>query len=166
MAMNLGIEMFADFDQYAFPTAYVALATMALGIESSGGGVFVANPSGRVDQADQAVAQAAALHTAGIRHAGALHPNFIQPLVSGLSPTADEIAWASKVVEEYDKLGLKPSFDALMLKGQAMGGTGRWQEAVDAYNAAVKAKSGDKDAKKALDEAKKQLKAAGGPEKQ
>jgi len=103
MAVNLGIEMFADFDQYAFPVAYVALATMALGIEATGG-VFVPNPSGRVDQADQAVQQAAALRAAGIHHAGALHPNFIQPLVSGLSPTADEIAWANKVIEEYDRL--------------------------------------------------------------
>lgn len=66
------------------------------------------------------------------------------------------------LVQEYDKLGLKPSFDALMLKGQAMGGTGRWQEALDAYGAAVKAKPADKDAKKALDDAKKQLKAAAG----
>jgi citrate lyase subunit beta/citryl-CoA lyase len=103
MAVNLGIEMFADFDQYAFPVAYVALAAMALGIEATGG-VFVPNPSGRVDQTDQAVQQAAALHAAGIHHAGALHPNFIQPLVSGLSPTADEIAWANKVIEEYDRL--------------------------------------------------------------
>ena len=103
MAVNLGIEMFADFDQYAFPVAYVALAAMALGIEATGG-VFVPNPSGRVDQGDQAAKQAAALHAAGIHHAGALHPNFIQPLVSGLSPTADEIAWANKVIEEYDKL--------------------------------------------------------------
>jgi citrate lyase subunit beta/citryl-CoA lyase len=103
MAVNLGIEMFADFDQYAFPVAYVALAAMALGIEATGG-VFVPNPSGRVDQADQAEAQAAALHAAGVRHAGALHPNFIEPLVSGLSPTGDEIAWAGKVIEEYDKL--------------------------------------------------------------
>jgi citrate lyase subunit beta/citryl-CoA lyase len=77
---------------------------MALGIESTGGGVFVPNPSGRVDQADQAIAQAQALHAAGIRHAGALHPNFIQPLVSGLSPTEDELTWAGKVVEEYEKL--------------------------------------------------------------
>src|SRR6185295_10336650 len=43
-------------------------------------------------------------HAAGIRHAGALHPNFIQPLVAGLSPTAEEIAWANKVIEEYDRL--------------------------------------------------------------
>ncbi|MES2565063.1 MAG: aldolase/citrate lyase family protein [Pseudomonadota bacterium] len=103
MAMNLGIEMFADFDQYAYPVAYVALAAMTLDIEATGG-VFVPNPSGRVDQTDQAAQQAAALHAAGVHHAGALHPNFIQPLVSGLSPTQDEIAWANRVIEEYDAL--------------------------------------------------------------
>jgi citrate lyase subunit beta/citryl-CoA lyase len=103
MAVNLGIEMFADFDQYAFPVAYVALAAMTLGIEATGG-VFVHNASGRVDQSDQAVKQAAALHGAGIHHAGALHPAFVQPLVTGLSPTQDEISWAEKVIAEYDRL--------------------------------------------------------------
>ena len=103
MAVDLGIEMFASFDQYAFSVAYVALAAMALGIEATGG-VFVPNTSGRVDQGDQATSQAEALHAAGIHHAGALHPNFIQPLVSGLSPTQDEIAWARKVIEQFDKL--------------------------------------------------------------
>jgi citrate lyase subunit beta/citryl-CoA lyase len=103
MAVNLGIEMFASFDQYAFPVAYVALAAMTLGIEADGG-VFVPNTSGRVDQSDQAAAQAAALHAAGIHHAGALHPASIQPLVSGLSPTGEEIAWARKVIEEYENL--------------------------------------------------------------
>lgn len=103
MAVNLGIEMFASFDQYAFPVAYVALAALALGIEATGG-VFVPNPSGRVDQSDQAVTQAEALHAAGIHHAGALHPAFIQPLVSGLTPGEDEVTWAHKVIEEYDKL--------------------------------------------------------------
>jgi citrate lyase subunit beta/citryl-CoA lyase len=103
MAVNLGIEMFASFDQYAFPVAYVALAAMTLGIEATGG-VFVPNTSGRVDEGDQASAQAAALHDAGIHHAGALHPNFIQPLVSGLSPTDDEIAWAHRAIEEYERL--------------------------------------------------------------
>ena len=103
MAVNLGIEMFADFDQYAFPVAYVALAAMSLGIEATGG-VFVPNPSGRVDQSAQAVKQAEALHAAGIHHAGALHPAFIQPLVSGLAPTEDEITWANRVIEEYDRL--------------------------------------------------------------
>lgn len=103
MAVNLGIEMFASFDQYAFTVAYVALAAMVLGIEATGG-VFVPNTSGRVDQSDQAAQQAEALHAADVHHAGALHPNFIQPLVSGLSPTREEIAWAERVVEEYDRL--------------------------------------------------------------
>ncbi len=103
MAVNLGIEMFASFDQYAFPQANVALAAMALDIEPTGG-VFVPNPSGRVDQSDQATQQAAALHAAGVHHAGALHPNFIEPLVKGLSPTADEITWAHKVIAEFDRL--------------------------------------------------------------
>lgn len=103
MAVNLGIEMFASFDQYAFPAAYVALAAMSLGIEATGG-VFVPNTSGRVDQGDQAARQAAALHAAGIHHSGALHPAFIQPLIAGLSPTEEEIAWAKAVVEEFDKL--------------------------------------------------------------
>jgi citrate lyase subunit beta/citryl-CoA lyase len=76
---------------------------MSLGIEATGG-VFVHNPTGRVDQSEQAVEQAAALHAAGIHHAGALHPAFIQPLVSGLSPTQDEITWATKVIDEYEKL--------------------------------------------------------------
>src|SRR5260221_8630021 len=96
MAVDLGIEMFASFDQYAFPVAYVALAAMTLGIEATGA-VFVPNSSGRVDQSDQAVRQAAALHAAGVHHAGALHPAFIQPLVRGLSPTADEVTWAQRV---------------------------------------------------------------------
>ena len=101
MAMNMGIEMFADFDQYAFPVAHVALAAMALDIEATGG-VFVPNPSGRVDQADQANRQAAALHEAGIHHAGALHPAFIEPLVSGLSPTPEEIGWAERVKAHFE----------------------------------------------------------------
>jgi citrate lyase subunit beta/citryl-CoA lyase len=103
MAVNLGIEMFADFDQYAFPVNHVALAAMALGIEATGG-VFVPNTSGRVDQADQAQKQAAALHAAGVHHAGALHPAFIQPLVTGLSATGDEVAWARRVLETWERL--------------------------------------------------------------
>ena len=103
MAVNLGIEMFASFDQYAFPAAYVALAAMSLDIEATGG-VFVPNTSGRVDQGDQAAKQAAALHAAGIHHSGALHPAFIQPLISGLTPTEEEIAWATSVVEAFDAL--------------------------------------------------------------
>jgi len=103
MAVSLGIEMFADFDQYAFPVAYLHLAAMTEGIETIGA-VFVPNPSGRVDQGDQAAKQAAALRACWIHQAGALHPNFIEPLVTGLTPTADEVAWAKRVVDVYERL--------------------------------------------------------------
>ncbi len=103
MSVDLGIEMFADFDQYTFPVAYVALAAMALGIEATGA-VFVPNPSGKVNEGEQAATQAAALHAAGIHHAGALHPAYVQPLVSGLSPTEDEVAWAREAAAEYERL--------------------------------------------------------------
>lgn len=71
-------------------------------------------------------------------------------------------AWDELVplIEEYEKLGIKPTFDALVLKGQTMAGKARWQESVEAYSAALKIKS-DKDIAKALEAAKKQAKAAG-----
>ena len=103
MAIDLGIEMFAGFNQYAYSTALPTLAAMAAGLEATGG-VFVHNPSGRVDQGEQAVATAAAYHAAYIHQAGSLHPALVQPLVSGLTPTADEVKWAQKVLEVYEKL--------------------------------------------------------------
>jgi citrate lyase subunit beta/citryl-CoA lyase len=105
MAVNLGIEMFVDFDQYAYTSSYVALAAMSLGIESSGG-VFVHNPTGRVDQRDHAIEEAEILHAAGVRQITALHPNFIEPLCTGLAPTTDEMSWAQVVLETYQELTL------------------------------------------------------------
>ena len=103
MAVNLGIEMFVDFDQYAYTSSYVALAAMSLGIEASGG-VFIHNPTGRVDQSDHAVQEARVLHEAGVRHITALHPNYIEPLCKGLAPTPDEMAWAQLVLDTYRDL--------------------------------------------------------------
>ena len=57
-----------------------------------------------MDQSDQAAKQAAALRACWIHQAGALHPNFIEPLVQGLTPTADEVVWAKRVVEVYERL--------------------------------------------------------------
>ena len=98
MAVNLGIEMFVDFDQYAYTSSYVALAAMSLGIESSGG-VFVHNPTGRVDQREDAIKEAEILHAAGVRQITALHPNFIEPLCTGLAPTQAEMTWAQTVLD-------------------------------------------------------------------
>ncbi len=103
MSLNLGTEMFVGFEQVPYIGAYVVLAAMTLGIEATGG-IYISNPTGRVDQSDQAIREAAAFHAAGIHQAGALHPAHVLPLVSGLSPTQDEIKWANRVIEEYNKL--------------------------------------------------------------
>jgi citrate lyase subunit beta/citryl-CoA lyase len=110
MAVNLGIEMFVDFDQYAYTSSYVALAAMSLGIESSGG-VFVHNPTGRVDQREDAIKEAEILHAAGVRQITALHPNFIEPLCTGLAPTQAEMTWAQTVLDTYQ---------GLLLAGESM----------------------------------------------
>ncbi len=110
MAVNLGIEMFVDFDQYAYTSSYVALAAMSLGIESSGG-VFVHNPTGRVDQREDAIKEAEILHAAGVRQITALHPNFIEPLCTGLAPTQEEMTWAQSVLDTYQ---------GLLLAGESM----------------------------------------------
>jgi citrate lyase beta subunit len=83
----------------------VALAAMSLGIEASGG-VFIHNPTGRVDQREHAVEEAETLHAAGVRQITALHPNFIEPLCTGLAPTADEMSWAQTVLDTYQELTL------------------------------------------------------------
>jgi len=110
MAVNLGIEMFVDFDQYAYTSSHVALAAMSLGIESSGG-VFVHNPTGRVDQREDAIKEAEILHAAGVRQITALHPNFIEPLCTGLAPTQEEMTWAQTVLDTYQ---------GLLLAGESM----------------------------------------------
>ena len=103
MAVDLGIEMFAPFDQYAYSEALPTLAQMACGIEA-GGSVFVPNVSGRADQSDQAVAQAKALHDNFIYEATVLHPALVKPLVTGLTPTAEDVFTSKKTVEVYEKL--------------------------------------------------------------
>ena len=67
-------------------------------------------------------------------------------------------AWADilPLTEEVAKVNPK-SFDAQMLRGQALGGLGRWTEAVEAYTAAVELRKKDKTATAALADAKKKV---------
>jgi hypothetical protein len=79
----------------------------SLGIEiEASGGVFIHNPTGRVDQRDHASEEAVILHAAGVRQITALHPNFIEPLCTGLAPTDDEMTWAQTVLDVYQELTL------------------------------------------------------------
>jgi len=103
MAVDLEIEMFASFDQYAYSEAIPTLAEMMVGIEA-GGAVFVPNPTGRANQSEQAVALAEALRNNYIHETTILHPALVEPLVTGLTPKPEEVAWAKKVVEIFERL--------------------------------------------------------------
>jgi citrate lyase subunit beta/citryl-CoA lyase len=103
MAVDLGIEMFASFDQYAYTEAFPTLAQMAVGVEALGG-VFVPNTGGRADSAEFAASLAGYLYRNGVYEATVLHPALVKPLVTGLTPKQDDIDRARKVVDTYGKL--------------------------------------------------------------
>ncbi len=103
MAVDLGIEMFAAFDQYAYTEALPTLAQMALGVEALGG-VFVPNTGGRADSGDFAANLAKSLYANGVYEATVLHPALVKPLVTGLTPKPEDIEWARKVIDVFTKL--------------------------------------------------------------
>jgi len=102
LSADLEIEMFANFEQYAYTRAEPALAGMVAGVEATGA-PYVPG-TGRVDQSEQGKARAQALRNAHIYEAVALHPEQIEPLVIGLTPTPTEVNWAKKVIDVYEKL--------------------------------------------------------------
>lgn len=102
-ALDLEIEMFADFDQYAYMREEPCLAAMAAGIEPVGL-PFVPGATGRVNQADEGAALARSLGRLGIHEAIVLHPAFVEPLVTGLTPTETDVQWARWVVAAYEEL--------------------------------------------------------------
>ena len=103
MAVDLGIEMFAEFDQYAYTEALPTLAQMTTGVESLGG-VFVPNTGGRADSTEFASKLAEYNFRNGVYEATVLHPALVKPLITGLTPKPEDVAWAKKVVDTYQNL--------------------------------------------------------------
>jgi citrate lyase subunit beta/citryl-CoA lyase len=103
MAVDLEIEMFASFDQYAYTEALPTLAQMAAGMDVLGG-VFVPNTGGRADSAEFAETLADYNYRNHVYEATVLHPALVKPLVTGLTPKPEDVVWANKVVDVYEKL--------------------------------------------------------------
>jgi citrate lyase subunit beta/citryl-CoA lyase len=104
LSRDLGVEMFVDFDQFVYPRGEAELAARALGL-----GVrtapFVANTTGSVSDGDRALRQAEAARKCGLRlGGGGLNPAVVDGHNVGLTPTADEIRDAQKVIELYGRL--------------------------------------------------------------
>ncbi len=103
MAVDLGIEMFASFDQYAYSEALPTLAQMACGVEAMSA-VFVPNTGGRADSTEFAASLAKYLYASHVYEATVLHPALVKPLNEGLTPKPEDVAWAKKVIDVFEKL--------------------------------------------------------------
>lgn len=102
-ALDLEIEMFAGFDQYAYLREQPSLAQMTAGIETAGA-PFIHGASGRVNQADEGAILAKALRAWDVHEAIVLHPALVEPLITGLTPKPGEVKWAKRVVDVYETL--------------------------------------------------------------
>jgi len=102
-SLDLEIEMFAGFDQYVYMREEPTLAEMAAGVEPIGA-PYIPGTSGRVDQKEEGKALAEALRKVHIHENIILHPALVEPLVNGLVPMAEEVAWAKKVIDVYEAL--------------------------------------------------------------
>ena len=123
MSMDMGVEMFVGFDQFFYNRGEGELIALALGLERDGG-VYMSDTTGNVGNADLALNRALANRRAGLRSGGGLHPNVVAPQNEGLTPTAEEVEQAHRVLAFYTELD-----EASEAEGELEG------QIVDAYEA-------------------------------
>jgi citrate lyase subunit beta/citryl-CoA lyase len=104
MSRDLGVEMFVGFDQFVYGKGELELAARALGLAVHRAAPFVANTTGSVSDAERAFIAAEAARKCGFREGGGLHPNVVEPQNRGFTPTAEEVADAKWVLEQYRAL--------------------------------------------------------------
>ncbi len=124
MSMDMGIEMFVGFDQFFYNRGEGELIAMALGLQRDGG-VYMADTTGNVGNAELAQRRAEANRKAGFRSGGGLHPNVVAPQNRGLTPTDDEVEQARELLAYFEQLDERGETEGA-LNGQI----------VDAYEAA------------------------------
>ncbi len=103
MSMDMGVEMFVGFDQFFYNRGEGELIAMALGLERDGG-VYMSDTTGSVGNADLALDRARASRKVGLRNGSGLHPNVVAPQNEGLTPTADDVELAHRVLARFTKI--------------------------------------------------------------
>lgn len=103
MAANLEIEMDVDFDQYVYSRSYPYLAALVAGVEYNCA-PYIRGTIEHIDQPEGGLRLAAALHNTPVHEARVLHPAQVEPLVSGLTPTQEEVDRAKYVIQVYEDL--------------------------------------------------------------
>jgi citrate lyase subunit beta/citryl-CoA lyase len=101
LSRDLGVEMFVDFDQFAYIRGEAELATRTLGLGVRGA-PFVPNTTGSVSDGERALRQAEAARRCGLRlGGGGLNPAVVESHNVGLTPTEEEVRDAHSVLEQY-----------------------------------------------------------------
>ena len=103
MSLDLGVEMFVDFDQFFYGKAECELAARALGLEP-GITVFMPEMSGSVMDGEGTYARAVASRKAGGRTGGGLHPAVVEPQNRGLTPDPEEVEQARRMLAFFRTL--------------------------------------------------------------
>lgn len=101
-ALSLGVEMFTGVDAFFYPRGLGSLIARAHG-KAFPLTAQVPDTSGSVSSAEQAYRQAEATWKLGGRRGGGLHPNVVEPMNRGLTPT-DEVQPAEQVLALWGQL--------------------------------------------------------------
>src|SRR5579859_5149028 len=109
-ALSLGVEMFTGVDAFFYPRGLGSLIARAHAKEFPLS-AQVPDTSGSVSDAEHAFRQAQATRKLGGRRGGGLHPNVVEPMNRGLTPTADEIAEAERILDFWAHLEAEQEAD-------------------------------------------------------
>jgi citrate lyase subunit beta/citryl-CoA lyase len=103
-ALSLGVEMFTGVDAFFYPRGLGSLIARAHG-KAFPLTAPIPDTSGSVSNAEHAYRQAEATRKLGGRRGGGLHPNVVEPMNRGLTPTPEEVADAERVLAFWSSLG-------------------------------------------------------------
>jgi citrate lyase subunit beta/citryl-CoA lyase len=102
-ALSLGVEMFTGVDAFFYPRGLGSLIARAHG-KAFPLTAQIPDTSGSVSNAEHAYRQAEATRKLGGRRGGGLHPNVVEPMNRGLTPTPEEVADAERVLAFWRSL--------------------------------------------------------------
>jgi citrate lyase subunit beta/citryl-CoA lyase len=102
-ALSLGVEMFTGVDAFFYPRGLGSLIARAHD-KAFPLSAQIPDTSGSVSDADHAYAQAVATRKVGGRRGSGLHPNVVEPMTRGLTPPAEDVEDAERVLAYWKQL--------------------------------------------------------------
>lgn len=112
-ALSLGVEMFTGVDAFFYPRGLGSLIARAHGKDFPLN-AQLPDTSGSVSDGEHAYAQAVATRKLGGRRGSGLHPNVVEPMTRGLTPTTQEVEEAERVLAFWATLDEREEAEGLL----------------------------------------------------